>query len=152
VTLIYRWLPSGGSAAQKGLCAVGMGRLIHFEIHADNPERAMRFYGALFGWSFTAWAGSSSYWSVRTGEKGEPGIDGGLLQRRGPPPAENQPVNAYPCTVGVERLDETLARVASLGGQVAVAKMPIPGVGWLAYAKDTEGNIFGLMQNDSTAR
>jgi predicted enzyme related to lactoylglutathione lyase len=30
--------------------------------------------------------------------------------------------------------------------------MAIPGVGWLCYFKDTEGNIFGMMQNDPAAK
>ena len=38
------------------------------------------------------------------------------------------------------------------GGSIALPKMPVPGVGWLAYFKDTEGNIFGAMQGDANAR
>jgi predicted enzyme related to lactoylglutathione lyase len=128
-----------------------MPRPIHFEIHAADPERAMRFYRELFGWSFTPW-GSPGYWLVKTGEAPEPGIDGGLVQRRGQPPTESQAVNAFPCTVGVKSVDEVLARAVALGGQVAVPRMPIPGVGWLGYAKDTEGNLFGLHQLDTSAR
>jgi predicted enzyme related to lactoylglutathione lyase len=51
----------------------------------------------------------------------------------------------------VAALDDQLAKVLSLGGSIALPKQPIPGVGWLAYAKDTEGNVFGLMQNDPEA-
>ena|SRR5450631_3254547 len=127
-----------------------MPRPIHFEIHAAEPERAMRFYAALFGWQFTAW-GATGYWLVKTGEPSEPGIDGGLLQRRGAPPSEGQPINAFPCTVGVKSVEETLARALALGGLVAVPRLALPGVGWLAYAKDTEGNIFGLHQVDAAA-
>jgi len=129
-----------------------MPRPIHFEIHAAEPDRAMRFYGELFGWKFTAWGGVAGYWQVRTGEPSEPGIDGGLVARRGEAPSEGQPINAFPCTVGVKSVDEALARAVALGGRVAVPKMPLPGVGWLAYAKDTEGNIFGLHQPDPAAR
>jgi predicted enzyme related to lactoylglutathione lyase len=111
----------------------------------------MRFYGELFGWKFTSWTGGG-YWQVKTGEPPEPGIDGGLLQRRGPPPAEGQAVNAFICTVGVNSVEEVLARAIALGGQLALPKMAVPGVGWLAYAKDPEGNIFGLHQTDPSAR
>ena len=58
---------------------------------------------------------------------------------------------AYPCTSGVENLDAKMAQAVELGGTVAVPKMPIPTMGWLGYVKDTEGNIFGMMQPDPTA-
>jgi len=56
------------------------------------------------------------------------------------------------CTVGVESLDSSIATVETNGGTVALPKMPIPGMGWLAYYKDTEGNIFGMMQPDPSAK
>jgi predicted enzyme related to lactoylglutathione lyase len=127
-----------------------MPRVVHFEIHTSDPERDVAFYEALFGWQFTRWQGGPEYWLIKTGT-GEPGIDGGLLRRRGAAPAEGQPVNAFVSTVEVSRLDDTLARLAGLGGTVAVPKMPIPGVGWLAYLKDPDGNILGIMQPDPTA-
>jgi predicted enzyme related to lactoylglutathione lyase len=129
-----------------------MPRVIHFEIHAEDPERAVAFYATVFGWTFTRWAGPVDYWLITTGPDGQPGINGGLLRRRGPAPVEGQPVNAYPCTVDVPSADEWLGRVTAAGGAVALPKMPIPGVGWLAYAKDTEGNIFGIMQADPAAK
>jgi predicted enzyme related to lactoylglutathione lyase len=129
-----------------------MPRVIHFEIHAEDPERAVAFYATVFGWTITRWTGPVDYWLITTGPDGQPGINGGLLRRRGPAPAEGQPVNAYPCTVDVPSVDEWLGRVTAAGGTVALPKMPIPGVGWLAYAKDTEGNIFGIMQADPAAK
>jgi uncharacterized protein len=125
-----------------------MPRPIHFEIHAADPERAMAFYQKLFGWQFTPWEGPMPYWIVKTGEG--PGIDGGLVPRRGEVTPE-APVIAYVCTIDVPALDAQLEKVVSLGGEVALPKQAIPGVGWLAHAKDTEGNIFGLMQNDPEA-
>jgi predicted enzyme related to lactoylglutathione lyase len=129
-----------------------MPRVVHFEIQAENPERAARFYTAVFGWTIRKWDGPLEYWLVTTGPADERGIDGGLLIRRGPAPAEGQPVNAYVCTIGVASLDNTLATVKASGGTLAVEKMPVPGIGWLAYAKDTEGNIFGVLQPDPTAK
>jgi predicted enzyme related to lactoylglutathione lyase len=121
-----------------------MPRPIHFEIPADNPDRAIAFYEAVFGWTFQKWAGPMPYWLITTGKDGEPGINGGLLPRQHP----NQPcVN----TVGVANLDESMATVAAHGGVTAVPKMAIPGVGWLSYCKDTEGHIFGMMQADAAA-
>jgi predicted enzyme related to lactoylglutathione lyase len=125
-----------------------MPRPIHFEIHADEPERAVAFYQKLFGWEFTAWGGPMPYWIIKTGEG--PGIDGGLVPRRGGLTAD-APVIAYVCTIEVAALDDLLAKAVSLGGAIALPKQPIPGIGWLAYAKDTEGNVFGLMQNDPAA-
>ncbi len=129
-----------------------MSRVIHFEIHASDPDRAIRFYTSLFDWTIRKWEGPVDYWTIDTGHPDRPGINGGLVRRRGEPPVEGQAVNAYPCTIGVEDLDGLLGRVPGLGGSVAFPKMPIPGVGWLAYVKDTEGNILGLMQPDPTAK
>jgi predicted enzyme related to lactoylglutathione lyase len=128
-----------------------MARVIHFEIHADEPDRAIRFYSQLFDWTFQKWDGPMPYWLVTTGADGEPGINGGLLRRMGPGPMDGQAVNAFVCTVEVKNLDAALGTVGTLGGPVVVPKMAVPGVGWLAYAKDLEGNIFGMMQRDPAA-
>jgi predicted enzyme related to lactoylglutathione lyase len=129
-----------------------MSRVVHFEIHAENPERAIAFYQNLFGWQFQKWDGPMDYWMIVTGNDSERGINGGMIRRMGPPPVEMQAVNAYVCTVGVTALDECVSKVTSIGGVIALPKMPIPGIGWLAYAKDTEGNIFGMMQPDTQAK
>ena len=92
------------------------------------------------------------YWQVTTGSEAEPGINGGLVFRRGPPPAEGQSVNSFICTIEVPDLDEHIDRVIRAGGRVAVPKMPIMGVGWLAYCLDSEKNIFGMMQTDEMAQ
>jgi predicted enzyme related to lactoylglutathione lyase len=128
-----------------------MPRVVHFEIHADNPERAVAFYSKVFGWSFKSWGGPMPYWLITTGENG-PGINGGLVPRRGPAPADGQAVNAYVCTVDVPNIDEFSGKALAAGATVALPKMPVPGVGWLAYFKDSEGNIFGMMQNDPNAK
>jgi predicted enzyme related to lactoylglutathione lyase len=121
-----------------------MNRPIHFEIPAERPERAIRFYEKLFGWKFEKWDGPIEYWVIRTGPDG-PGIDGGLMTRRDP---------AQPCvnTIDVTNLDASLSVAEAEGGLCVVPKMAVPGVGWLAYCKDTEGHIFGMMQTDATAK
>ena len=126
-----------------------MPRVVHFEIHAADPERAVKFYEKDFGWTFQKWEGPMEYWLVTTGPDDQPGINGGLLKRQGE--IDGQAVIAYVCTVDVADLDGSMATVEANGGTVAVPKMPIPGMGWLAYYKDTEGNIFGMMQNDPSA-
>lgn len=126
-----------------------MSRVIHFEIHAENPERAITFYKALFGWEFTLWDGPMDYWLIKTGEDGQPGINGGMLRRHGV--IDGTAVIAYVCTVGVSSVDESVEKAEKNGGTIALPKMPIPGMGWLAYAKDPEGNVFGMMQHDPDA-
>ena len=130
-----------------------MSRAVHFEIQASNPQALIDFYSGLFGWSFNKWDGGE-YWMVHTGPEEQPGINGGLLPRRGPAPAEMAAVNAFVITVDVENIDAMIAAATGLGGaggHLAVPKMAVPGIGWLAYVKDPDGNIFGMMQADIDA-
>ena len=138
-----------------------MNRVVHFEIQAADPERAAKFYGEIFGWEIKEWVvpgvkikDENRYWLVATApEKSkEPGINGGILFRQGPASEEGQSVNAYVCTIGVVSVDEYLEKITKAGGLVAFPKMPIMGMGWLAYLKDLDGNIFGIMQEDKNAK
>lgn len=130
-----------------------MGRVIHFEIQADDPERAIAFYVAVFGWSFQDYGEftGSRYWGVVTGPEEEPGINGGLLQRPVSAPAPGQGTNAFVCTMGVADYDETERRILEAGGQVALPKMALTGLAWQGYYLDTEGNTFGIHQADPEA-
>jgi predicted enzyme related to lactoylglutathione lyase len=128
-----------------------MNRPTHFEIHAGDPERAIKFYQAVFGWQFQKWDGSMPYWLITTGSDA-PGINGGMVPRMGPAPADGQAVNAYPTSIKVASCDAAVAAITANGGTIALPKMPIPAMGWLAYGKDTEGNIFGVMQDDPAAK
>ncbi len=126
-------------------------RVIHFEIHADNPERASKFYTDVFDWVIQKMPlGTMDYWLIKTGADDEPGIDGGLMQRKGALTSEG--IMAYVCTIGVDSIDESAEKVTSHGGAIVMAKAPVPGIGWLTYCKDPEGNVFGLMQDDPTAK
>jgi len=124
-----------------------MKRPVHFEIHAENPERAANFYHELFGWTISKWDGAVDYWLVSTGAD-PPGIEGAILRRMGqnPDPQEPTPVIAYVCTIDVENVDEMINKARQLGGVEALGKTEVPGVGWQVYYKDTESNIFGMMQ------
>lgn len=129
-------------------------RVVHFEIHAENPERAIGFYKEVFGWDFPVWMEEPvKYWGVMTAEKDskELGINGGLLVRKGSAPTEGQPVNAYVCTVQVEDIDDIIKKIEGAGGTVALPKHALMGMAWQAYYKDTEGNIFGIHQSDPNA-
>ena len=128
-----------------------MNRVVHFEIHAKDPSKLDQFYNEVFGWKITNLGEQmGNYRMVETGEStpGEkwPGINGGITPRRGEPAASGQPVNAFVCTISVDDLDNYLPKVKSAGGTLAVDKMDVPGVGWLAYCKDPEENIFGILQ------
>jgi uncharacterized protein len=125
-----------------------MARVVHFEIHADNPERAVAFYEKVFGWQVQH-IPALDYWMIRTGDG--PGIDGGLLRRRGPRPTDGAPINASVCTLGVDDVDRAVAAATDAGARIAVPKMPIPNMGYVAYLHDTEGNIFGVYHEDPNA-
>lgn len=127
-----------------------MPRVVHFEIHAENPERAVQFYSGVFGWEIMKWDGPQDYWLITTGPDDEPGINGAVMRRQGE--IDGQAVIAYVCTVEVPSVDEYVEKITQGGGSVAVPKMAVPGVGWLAYCKDTEGNLFGLMAPDPDAK
>jgi hypothetical protein len=123
---------------------LGMPRVIHFEITADDPQRAVEFYRQVFDWDIKKWDGPQPYWLVRTGDSSSPGIDGGISPRQG----NSGHIN----TIDVPSVDEYASRVIAKGGAVIVPRHAIPGVGYLAYCTDTEGSTFGLMQGDPSAK
>ena len=128
-----------------------MNRVVHFEIHADDIERATKFYTTVFGWEIKKWEGME-YWMIMTApmDSKELGINGGMVLRKSgpdcPPLIPNQAVNAHVCTVQVEDIDKTIATILENGGTLALEKFDIGGMALQAYYKDTEGNIFGIHQ------
>ena len=116
-----------------------MNRIVHFELPVDDAERAAAFYRKALGWQVHKWQGPAPYWLVTTGTD-SPGIDGALTPRESP---EQSTVN----TVEVENVDVMILRVEHAGGKVAMPKMVIPGIGYIAYVLDTEGNLLGITQN-----
>lgn len=123
-------------------------RVVHFEIYADDVERAIAFYQTVFGWKI-AQVGGMDYWLIATG-KGEPGIDGGLMKRERPTQGA-VPQFAFTCTVDVEDVQAVFAAALAAGGSEVHAPGPVPGVGYQAYVRDTEGNHLGLLQFDPHA-
>ncbi|MFH1569411.1 MAG: VOC family protein [Gemmatimonadota bacterium] len=121
-----------------------MPRVVHFELCADDPERAAAFYGSVFGWEVRKWEGDSDYWLVLTGEDEEPGINGGLVHRQ-------DSLAGSANIIDVPSLDGALMRIQDAGGTVVFSRRTIPGVGHLAWCRDTEGNAFGIMERDDTA-
>jgi predicted enzyme related to lactoylglutathione lyase len=121
-----------------------MSRVVHFEIPADDPQRAIQFYQEVFGWKIEKWDGPIEYWLVMTGPEDQPGIDGGLTRRE-------DPATGIENMIDVKDLDAALVDVKAQGGEVIRPRMAVPGIGWLAYIKDTEGNTFGIMESDPDA-
>jgi predicted enzyme related to lactoylglutathione lyase len=132
-----------------------MNRVVHFEIHGSNLDATQKFYQSVFGWEITDLGPQmGNYRMVNTGKDAAgatwPGINGGLVTRMGPAPQSDQPVNAFVCTIDVDNLDAYLEKVKNAAGSIALDKMQVPGVGWLAYVKDPEGNIFGMLQPEAS--
>jgi predicted enzyme related to lactoylglutathione lyase len=138
--------------------------VVHFEIHATEPQRLIDFYSELFGWSFTQF-GDVPYWSIDTGEgaigMGAPGrgINGGLTQRPGPAPERGAPVNGCNVVVGVDgNVDEVFAKGLQLGASEALPLEDMQGVGRVGYLHDPDGNVIGVISpvlsdgTDQTAR
>jgi predicted enzyme related to lactoylglutathione lyase len=124
-----------------------MGGVVHFEIPADDQERARNFYRQALGWRIDPMPEMNynvvitTAMDEETGRPTEPGaINGGMMAREGD---LRNPV----ITVDVDDIDATLKTVEQLGGSVIAPKDSIPGMGFFAYFKDTEGNIMGLWEN-----
>jgi len=122
-----------------------MGRVVHFEISAEKPEEVISFYQNTFNWRFEKWEGPMAYWMIMTGDEKTPGIDGGLKER------DEMGTNTVN-TIDVVSIDESIEKVTKNGGEIIVPKMTVPGVGWLAYFKDPQENVFGIMQSDESAK
>ena len=122
-----------------------MARVVHFEVRCDNLDRAERFYSDAFGWSITHWENSPvDYRLISTGPEDEPGINGALISRAGA--SDSQGGVGYVNTIQAEDLPQTEQRIEAAGGERIVAPALIPGVGTVAYFKDSEGNIFAALQ------
>ena len=122
-----------------------MPRVIHFEFPVDDPDRAVDFYKNVFGWEINKWDGPEDYWMITSGSEEEPGIDGALMRRQNP---GQGPIN----TVGVPSVDDFISKITENGGEAVMPKMAIPTIGYFAYCRDTEGNVFGIMESDMSAR
>lgn len=119
-----------------------MNRPTHFEIPVDDPDRAERFYGAVFGWKFERFPGAPDYYGLANTGEGD-GINGALMKR--------SPGVSTTLTMEVASIEDAIAKVTASGGKVVQPKAPIPGVGWFANCLDPEGNQFGIFVNDPTA-
>jgi predicted enzyme related to lactoylglutathione lyase len=120
-------------------------RIVHFEIEAADRERAKNFYAQAFGWQMQQMGEDmGQYVVVITGDPTEPGgINGGIYVS---PAGATKELNAYSCVVGVDNIDQSMEKVKAAGGQLLGDKMDIPSIGTFVRCKDTEGNIFTMLQ------
>jgi predicted enzyme related to lactoylglutathione lyase len=119
-----------------------------FEIHAGNPERAIAFYSYVFGWEIKKWEERGlDYWLISTSPEGTPGaINGGLVRGQFDNSADNCLVSGFVCIIYVEDIDVTIKKILDSGGSIALQKFELKSRGYLAYLKDTEGNVFAVLQ------
>ncbi len=129
------------SDVKRGLTA---GSIVWFEIPADNPERAKKFYGSLFGWKIKPFPGVTDYWHIDTGG-GDDTPDGGLMARKHP----EQPITSY---INVSSVNESAAKVEKLGGKICKPKTAVPQMGYFAICQDTENNMFALWERNERAK
>ena len=112
--------------------------VVHLELPAKDGNRARKFYSTLLGWKFK--------------DSGTPGMDYFMTDGAEPVVAVwTQPDKQGPIVYfDTDDIDGSIEKVRDNGGE-ADDKQPIPGVGWFASAKDSEGNAFSLFQSDETA-
>lgn len=118
--------------------------IVWFEIPADKPERAKKFYGSLFGWTIKLFPGMTDYWHIDTGG-GDDAPDGGLMVRKHP----EQPITNY---VNVESVTKSMAKVKKLGGTICKPKTAVPQMGYFVICQDTENNMFALWEPNERAK
>ena len=122
-----------------------MPKIVHFEIPADNPDRAQKFYTSVFGWKVQKFPGYPvDYRLVTAGDEKEPGINGAIMARG----QEKSVID----TIGVPDIDAYIKKIEKAGGKIVLPKSAIPGVGYMAYFQDTEGNKLGIYKTDMSAK
>jgi|SRR6476620_4680496 len=131
-----------------------MPTIVHFEIPADDIERAKKFYTDLFGWKIEKWPGTEGDGSSNmeyliistTDDKGDKALVGGGLMKREDP---QQKITNF---IDVTSIDEYSSKIEKLGGNVIVSKKAVPGMGYFAICRDTEKNNFGIWESNDSAK
>jgi predicted enzyme related to lactoylglutathione lyase len=121
-----------------------MSAIVHFDVPAEDVERAKKFYAALFDWKYQSFPEMQYNLITTTNVDGTPGVGGGLGKRMDP----SQRMTNY---FGVPSIDTAMKQVSDLGGKLISGKMAVPGMGFLANCMDTEGNAFGLWEENAQA-
>jgi predicted enzyme related to lactoylglutathione lyase len=116
----------------------------HFDVPADDVERARRFYERAFGWRFEPW-GPPDFYLIHTGPADGPGMHGSLSKRTAPL-VEGAGRSAYECTISVGDLAAVKAAIVANGGTIVLDDHEIVGVGRMVRFRDTEGNVACAMR------
>ena len=116
-----------------------MPRVIWFEIPADDPGRAAKFYEKVFGWKVEKWDGPFDYWLINTGSDEEPGIHGAIMPREMGKMVRD--------TIGVNSYDDFAKKIEMEGGKMLSEKMEVPNMGFMGSFQDSEGNIFAIIES-----
>jgi predicted enzyme related to lactoylglutathione lyase len=123
-----------------------MPTIVHFDLPADDLERAKKFYENLFDWKFNKVPMQTPFYLIETKDhEGNQGVRGGMGKRMLPA----QTISNY---IDVPSVDEYLAKVKKLGGNIITPKTAVPGWGYQAICVDTENNKFGLWEEDKNAK
>jgi hypothetical protein len=121
------------------------GRVVHFEIAHDDADRARGFYSSVFGWQLMPLP-EMGYTLAMSGPSGEQGpseagfINGGLMQRQ-------EPFTGVNIVIDVDNLEDALKAVDEAGGSTVAERQAVGDMGFVAYFRDTEGNLVGLWEN-----
>jgi len=127
-------------------------QLSHFAIHAEDLDRARKFYGGVFGWTFEGYPGVPMNGFCRIFDRaGKELAPLGAIQSRKANVAPH-PVYGLECSFQVDDVDAIARSVEASGGKIVMKKAPIPGVGWIVKFLDTEGNLVCAVQYDSSTR
>jgi predicted enzyme related to lactoylglutathione lyase len=121
-----------------------MSTIVHFDVPAEDVERAKKFYSGLLGWKFESFTAMQYNLISTTNLDGSPGVGGGMGKRMDP---SQRMMNYF----GVPSIDAAMEQVKSLGGKVLTGRMSVPGMGFLANCIDSEGNAFGLWEDNAQA-
>ena len=120
-----------------------MPKVIHFEVSAKDSKRAVKFYETVFGWQVNRF-GPMDYWLVKAGEDKEMGINGAI--------SGESKFKGTVNTINVKSYEEAAKKIVEAGGKIISPKTAVPGIGYMSYCKDTEENVFGIMQTDPNAK
>ncbi len=127
------------------VCDSLMSTIVHFDVPAEDVARAKKFYSALLGWKFESFPEMQYNLITTANLDGTPGVGGGMGKRMEP---SQRMMNYF----GVPSIETAMNQVKSLGGKLISEKMAVPGMGYLANCMDTEGNAFGLWEENTKAK
>ena len=123
-----------------------MPTIVHFNVSADDMERAKEFYEKLFDWKIESYPSPVPYYLIQTTDlDGNEAVGGGLAKR-------DELAQGITNFIGVRSVDEYIAKIEKLGGKVIEPKWAVPGWGYLAVCLDTENNTFGIWEEDENAQ